>query len=112
MIAADPNCSNPRGPADKPDFQPDYFRAVGLSSARKLRGLRDVGCDKAAFSGDKQFMSVQQPADAIQQPIHRERLADVVIDPEHLGVRLVPAALVGGHHDDPQRCLLAAAKPL
>src|SRR5207302_1482507 len=34
-----------------------------------------------------------------QQFVHRERLAQVVIDAEHLGISAMASAFVGGHHD-------------
>ena len=42
-----------------------------------------------------------QPAfHRLQQPFHRERLADVIDHAQILGVGLVPAAFVGRDHDD------------
>ena len=54
------------------------------------------------------FRGTERLVDRFQEPLHRERLADVVDDPEVLGVRLVPAPLVGGNHDDRRSVGLAA----
>src|SRR5262249_30814859 len=44
----------------------------------------------------------------LEQPLHGEGLADVIDDAEVLGVGLVPAALVGGDHDDRRGVRLVA----
>src|SRR5262249_7498845 len=41
------------------------------------------------------LLGAQSPFHRLQEPLHRERLADVIDDAQVLGVRLVPAALVG-----------------
>src|SRR2546425_995341 len=46
--------------------------------------------------------------DGLEQAFHGERFADVIDDAEVFGVGLVPAALVGGNHDDGRGIGLAA----
>ncbi len=41
-----------------------------------------------------------QPLHTLNQPIHRKRLANIIVNAQHFGVRLVASAFVGGDHDD------------
>src|SRR5438128_7267392 len=50
--------------------------------------------------------------DTLEQLVHAEGLAQVVIDAEHLGIGTVTVALVGGDHDDARPSLLAALELL
>ena len=42
----------------------------------------------------------QQPLDRIDELVHRERLAEVIVDAKHFRIGLVPRAFIGGDHDD------------
>src|SRR4051812_35646921 len=76
------------------------------SRFRSLRGWTGSGRQDSRFLrlglfclGRRSF-SAQAALDGFEQAFHREWFADVVDDAEVLGIGLVPAALVGGDHDD------------
>src|SRR5262245_22681919 len=52
----------------------------------------------------------KQPLDGVDELVHCEGLADVVVDPEHFSVRFVPRAFVGRDHDHANGNFAGAAK--
>lgn len=48
-------------------------------------------------------LALEQPVDAFQKTIHRERFANIIIDAQHFGICLVTTAFVGRDHDHADR---------
>src|SRR4051794_3335278 len=68
-------------------------RGDRVLTRRGLRGALFLGLGTGG-------LFLEAALDRLEQALHGERLADVLNDSEPLGVGLVPAALVGGDHDD------------
>lgn len=74
-----------------------------ISEAQWHAGWHGQLACPCAAGAKRSLLSRQQLFDAFHQPVHGERLADIVVDAQHLGVRLVTAPLVGRDHDHAHR---------
>src|SRR5262245_52430433 len=96
-------------PRTKPTIAPAARPAANCSPIAHSRGCsRAIGhgllksgknAPKSDGTRSVPTTSRQQPLDRLDELVHREGLADIVIDAEHFGVSLVPRAFVGGDHD-------------